>query len=148
MTKPAAAGTQPHDQVAAKFGGKQMIFKINRQDLPAFEAYNGIPAYDLFTRITAGRWTIENIKSVLKFASLPEKKLRELRQYSTTFKLMQTHQYGSLDSFFKENGSHVNATFARNPPAQYAALAQSILAAVLFGIGAEDATFEEENGER
>lgn len=33
-----------HDSVTATFGGRSLTFKIDRQDLPLFEAYAGIPA--------------------------------------------------------------------------------------------------------
>ncbi|MGX9572602.1 hypothetical protein [Mesorhizobium sp. f-mel] len=95
--QPAAAGSPSHDSVVAQFGGRTITFKIDRQDLSSFEAYAGIPAYELFTLITAGRWTVEHLKSVLKFASLPAAELKKIRQFARTLRQMGGHQVGLLD---------------------------------------------------
>ncbi|MGX9574084.1 hypothetical protein [Mesorhizobium sp. f-mel] len=141
--QPASAGSQSHNSVVAKFGGKHINFKIDRQDLSTFEAYAGMSAYEMFSTITAGRWTVEHLKSVLKFASLPASRLKEIRQFARTLRLMGSNQVGLLDQYFKQNSPHINATLSTEPVAQYAVLALSILGGALFGISAADATFDD-----
>ncbi|CAH2408018.1 hypothetical protein [Mesorhizobium ventifaucium] len=131
------------NSVTARFGGRDVTFKIDRQDLPLFEAYAGIPAYEMFTRITAGKWTVENLKSVLTFASVPAGKLAELRQFTGVLRRMASSDTGLLDSYFKGCAPLVRRTLSSNPVAQYALLAQAILAGALFGITAADATFSD-----
>jgi hypothetical protein len=132
-----------HDSVTASFGGRDLTFKIDRQDLPLFEAYSGLPAIEMFMRITGGKWTVEQLKSVLTFASIPAAKLTELRQFSGVLRRMAPSDTGLLDSYFKGCAPLVKRTLGANPVAQYALLAQAIMAGALFGITAADATFSD-----
>lgn len=129
--------------VTARFGGRDLTFKIDRQDVPLFEAYSGLPAIEMFMRITDSRWTVDNLKSVLTFASVPAAKLSELRQFSGALRRMAPSDTGLLDHYFRGCAPHVKRTLGANPLAQYALLAQAIMAGALFGITAADATFSD-----
>ncbi|MER8637656.1 hypothetical protein [Mesorhizobium sp. M1365] len=131
------------NSVTARFGGRDLTFKIDRQDLPLFEAYAGLPAIEMFMRITGGKWTVDNLKTVLRFASVPADRLKELRQFSRTLRHMTPTDSGLLDSYFKGCAPLIKRTLSTNPVAQYALLAQAILAGALFGITAADAIFSD-----
>ncbi|MER9900100.1 hypothetical protein [Mesorhizobium sp. M0130] len=131
------------NSVTARFGGRDLTFKIDRQDLPLFEAFSGLPAIELFMRITGGKWTVDNLKSVLTFASVSADRLKELRQFSRTLRHMTPTDSGLLDHYFKGCAPHIKRTLNANPVAQYALLAQAIIAGALFGISASDAIFSD-----
>ncbi|PTE08209.1 hypothetical protein [Mesorhizobium helmanticense] len=136
-----------HDSVTATFGGREITFKIDRQDLPLFEAYAGIPAIEMFMRITGGRWTVQHLKSVLTLASVSADKLAELRQFTGALRRMAPGDTGLIDSYLKGCAPHVRRTLTANPVAQYAILTQAILAGALFGLSAADATFTEQSAD-
>lgn len=127
--------------VAATFGGSATTLKIERQDLPLFEAYAGVPAYGLFREITRGGWTIDQLRSVLALATIDGGKLKQLRQLRRAIEGMSP--LGPLYPYLADAAAAVDAVFAKNPVAQYAALAQAILAGALFGLADDDAVFAE-----
>jgi hypothetical protein len=127
--------------VAATFGGSAITFKIERQDLPLFEAYAGEPAYGLFREITRGGWTVEQLRSVLAFATIADGRLKQLRQLRRAIEGMSP--LGPLYPYLADAAAAVDAVFAQNPIAQYAGLAQSVLAGSLFGLADDDAVFVE-----
>lgn len=125
-----------HDSVSARIGGRDITFKIARDDLPVFEGYTGYSAFGLFRAIATGAWRVDQIKAVLKFASMSA---------SARKRAVAMAQLGSQP--LPEKPGFIDAVFARNPPAQYATLAASVLGAALFGIDAAEATFTDEEPE-
>jgi len=126
-----------HTSVSAHFGGKQITFAINRDDLPTFEHFSGKSAYLVFKSIAAGCWLVADIQAVLRFASLPEKQLNHYR----TATRAGVHQL--INPALQVRQDHVAATFAANPVAPYAQLAANVLAGALFGLDEVDAVFDD-----
>lgn len=126
-----------HDQVAARFGGRDLTLKIERRDLPAFEAATGESAFAVLKSIHSGTWTVAQIKAVIEFALLSAEDLRNARLLAR----LPWHGLGGVMPVNRE----VERVFATNPPAVYAALAEAVLGAALFGITAEEAVFSDEH---
>lgn len=125
-----------HDQVVARFNGADLVFKIYRADLDTLEAL-GTPAFTLFRNITAGHWTVRQLRLVLAFALAPAGKFAHLG-------LAGSLEIASalVDRYVAD--PRVDAAFAKNPPGDYVPLAQGVLAAAVLGIDEADATFTDE----
>jgi hypothetical protein len=126
------------DSVAARFGGRDLTFKIAREDLMAFEVYAGSSAFALFRRRGAGAWAIDDIKNVLRFALLPARTLEHVRKTASV-----APSKALLQSLVGPSPA-VDEAFNTNPPGQYAALALNVIGAALFGVEGEDAVFTDE----
>lgn len=122
------------DQVKARFGGKDRTFRIAREDLSAFELAAKEPSYALFRTLSAGQWTLAQVRIVIRFANLDAKAMASRRRMAA---------YGLAPGM--ERDDEIDAVLDRNPPAQYAMLAQAILGAALFGLDEADAIFTDED---
>ena len=123
------------DHVVARFNGADLTFKIHRADLDTIEAL-GTPAFHLFRTITAGQWTVRQLRLVLAFALAPAGKFAKLA--------MAGGETANALADMRVVDSRVDAAFAKNPPGDYVPLVQAVLAAALLGIDAADATFSDE----
>lgn len=103
------------DYVDAKFGGKDIRFRLGPKALEWFERLHGSARATLH-RFLGNNWTIYDLKAVLG-ASHPTRLL---------------------------SGSEIDATLAANKPANYVPLATTILVAGLSGIDPESAVFSDE----
>ena len=121
------------DHVKARFGGNDRTFRIAREDVSAFEAAAKEPAYALFRAFSAGHWTLYQVRTVLRFANLDARALAARRPLAALGM-----------AFGMERDAEIDAVLDRNPPAQYAMLAQAILGAALFGLDEAEATFTDE----
>lgn len=123
------------DSISARFGGRDVTFKIERVDLPVFEGHFG-SAFALFQKLSTGVWTTEDVRRVLSFAATP-----------TTAHSMARHCLAHGLSGFgpRPYHAHVDDTLQRNAPGTYAALASLVLGAALFGVSDDEATFTDEN---
>lgn len=128
------------DHVKARFNGADLTFKIARADLDFFEAC-GKPALTLFREITAGEWTVRQLRFVLAFALAPAGKFSKLATTGST-------QVASALADLRVVDARVDAAFAKNPPGDYVPLAQSVLVAALLGVDEAEASFTDEpNGD-
>lgn len=131
-----------HDSVSAKFGGRAVTFKIDRRDLPSFEAMTGASAFATFRRIVNGDWAVADLSRVLRFAALGEKTIKQLRSQAVGKTLVSGGI--AIDGFVDARSpAWVNEALTTQPPAQYAALAVNVLGAALFGVDDEDAMFDD-----
>lgn len=134
------------DRVNAQFGGRDVVFRIDREAIDVFEAFVGVGAFELFKRLAGGEWRIADVKDVLRFALLSKTRIDHLR---TMIAMPVSASYGQLAQgspllrLSVGDNEQVNDVLARNPVAPYAMLAQGILAAVLFGLEEEEALFRE-----
>lgn len=124
-----------HDHVVARFNGADLTFKIHRTDLDTLESL-GTPAFTLFRTITAGHWTVRQLRYVLAFALAPAGKFTKLATAGgeTAKALADLHVVDP----------RVDAAFTKNPPGDYVPLVQAVLAASLLGIDEAEATFTDE----
>ncbi|WP_224701997.1 hypothetical protein [Devosia aquimaris] len=123
------------DHVKARFSGADLTFRIARSDLDTLEAL-GTPAFQLFRTITAGHWTVKQLRFVLAFALAPTGKFTKLATAG-----------GDVAKSLAEMrvvDPRVDAAFAKNPPGDYVPLVQAVLAAALLGIDEADAHFTDE----
>lgn len=124
-----------HDHVVARFNGADLTFRIARTDLDTLEAL-GTPAFTLFRTITAGQWTVRQLRYVLAFALAPAGKFTKLAAAGgETAKALAE---------LRVVDARVDAAFAKNPPGDYVPLVQAVLAASLLGIDEADAKFTDE----
>lgn len=129
-----------HDHVVARFNGADLTFRISRSDLDTLEAL-GTPAFTLFRTITAGHWTVRQLRYVLAFGLAPDGKFARL---GTALTNLPTGDAVKTLVDLKVVDPRVDAAFAKNPPGDYVPLAQAVLAASLLGIDEADATFTDE----
>lgn len=125
-----------HDHVVARFNGADLTFKIHRSDLDTLEAL-GTPAFTLFRNITAGHWTVRQLRFVLAFAQAPAGKFANLARAGSPEVASALADRYVVDS-------RIDAAFAKNPPGTYVPLVQAVLAAAVLGIDEADATFTDE----
>ena len=124
------------DHVVARFNGADLTFKIDRSDLDLFEAF-GTPAFTLFRTITAGHWTVRQLRFVLAFALAPAGKFAKLAVLGSPEIAKVLADRAIVDP-------RVDAAFAKNAPGDYLPLVQAVLAAALLGIDEADAVFTDE----
>jgi hypothetical protein len=125
------------DHVNARFNGQDLTFRIARSDLDTLEAL-GTPAFTLFRNITAGQWTIRQLRFVLAFALAPAGKFAKLAGAGSAEVARALADLRVVDT-------RVDAAFAKNPPGDYVALVQAVLAAAVLGIDEADASFTDES---
>ena len=123
------------DHVNARFNGADLIFRIARSDLDTLEAL-GTPAFQLFRTITAGHWTVRQLRFVLAFALAPSGKFTKLATAGGDV------AKGLADA--RVIDPRVDAAFAKNPPGDYVPLVLAVLAAAVLGIEEADASFTDE----
>ncbi len=138
------------DAVTARFGGRDLTFKIARSALPAFEARMNRTARAVALELMGGDPKIATVRDVLNFAA-PKGLGKHLPM--SDYEIQMASVYRALDRslaeiHFRSNGephrTFVEQVLADNPPAQYAPLAAAVLAAALFGISEDEATFTDE----
>jgi hypothetical protein len=128
-----------HDHVVARFNGADLTFRIARADLDTLEAF-GTPAFRMFRNISASSWTVADLKFVLAFALAPAGRWTKLAGAAANAGPEVAKVLGQASI----SDPRVEAAFAKNPPADYVALAQAVLAAALLGIDQTDAVFSDE----
>ncbi|PWJ84870.1 hypothetical protein C7441_104138 [Pseudaminobacter salicylatoxidans] len=130
------------DGIKARFNGRDMVVKIHREDLPFFE-YRNESAFVIYKRIAAGEWTTSDIAKVLRFALSPRPdRSKPVDAYAAWESLRANlHRIGAVPA---PPPDPIYAALTSRPIAQYAALAQLVLGAALFGIEEADATFTDE----
>lgn len=131
------------DEVRARFGGRDLVFKIPRAHVSGFEAAIGEPAHLRMQRISVGRNNIGEIREVLEYAA-PEGYGKRIP--TTESAVMRASMWRSMDKSLLRTSAKPNfveQTLNMNPPARYAVLAQGIIAACLYGIPEDAATFDE-----
>lgn len=124
------------DHVVARFDGQDLTFRIARSDLDTLEAL-GTPAFTLFRIITAGQWTVKQLRFVLAFALAPAGKFSKLVNAGST-------EIANALADIRVVDPRVDAAFAKNAPGDYVPLVQAVLAAAVLGIDEADATFTDE----
>lgn len=130
------------DGIAARFGGRQVTFRIDRRDLPAFEKMLAIPAPLMLRRLLAGEWTVEGLSRVLRFAALPESALQIMRRgrYAGGHIISTDTLCALVDA---RGPKWVDAVLGKHPPADYVPLGAGVIGAALFGIDEAEATFDD-----
>lgn len=128
-----------HDHVVARFNGADLTFRIARADLDTLEAF-GTPAFRMFRNISAGSWTVADLKFVLAFALAPVGRWAKLAAAAANAGPEVAKALGQANV----SDPRVDAAFAKNPPGDYVPLAQAVLAAALLGIDKADAVFTDE----
>lgn len=126
------------DRIAARFGGKDLTFSINRADLVRFEAAIEEPAQRRLDRIIGGFATISEIIEVIDYAGPPGYG-RPIPSGAVDIMRVRLHRQGRIGG----DQSFSARVLRENPPAKYAVLAQGILAAALHGLPEDAATFDE-----
>lgn len=136
--------------IAATFGGQSIRFELTSDSIAALENSLRVSAFDLLKHMVAGRWTMRQLFLVLS-AAIPsdqsgggpdgtESKAAELER------LVMATSGRTFGQTVVESPA-VKTVLDDNPPARYAALAVAILDAALFGVDAEQATFDEKASE-
>lgn len=118
------------DFIKARFGGKDVTFRIERRDLEAFERYADARAMPLLLALLEKGWGATDVARVLRFATLDA---------ST---LSMTRRTGDVHLHAKQ--TFVDRVLASRPVADYVPLAAAILTAALFGVDEAEATFSDE----
>ncbi len=129
------------DRVTAKFGGKDVIFAINRAELQGFEVAIGEPAQIRLNRLSSGRATIRDIREVLEYAAPPGYGRKIPTDHA---QLMAIELARSFNTHKKRPKTFVSDVLTSNPPLRYAVLAQGTLAAALHGIPETASHFDED----
>jgi hypothetical protein len=131
------------DHVTARFGGRDgLVFGIAREDIPMFETMINEPAQARLARISAGHARVNEIAEVIEYAA--PKGLGKAIPKAGSADAMTVHMKKMLDAHRPAPKTLVSETFAANPPLKYAVLAQGILAAALYGLPEDAATFNED----
>lgn len=129
------------DRVTAKFGGRDLVFALDRGDLQGFEVAIGEPAQIRLNRLLGSRATIKDIREVLEFAAPPGLGRKVPTDQA---QLMAIEFTRNFDIHKSRPKTFVSGVLASHPPLRYAVLAQGILAAALHGIPVSAATFDED----
>jgi hypothetical protein len=130
------------DSIKARFNGADYAMKIHREDVPIFEVQHEATAFDLYHRIAGGMWSVKDIANVIRFATSKRPDRRNIA-FDPAF-ILKYRQGDFLKALGARGPDLVDKAFATKPIAQYAALAQLVLGAALFGIDEADATFTDE----
>jgi len=124
------------DEVKARFGGHDLVFKLPREKLPLFENSVGKPAQLLLRNLSAGLSTVNDIATVLE-ASAPRGWGNRGGISIVGMNAALTRGLGAVPL------SKVEQVLRDNPPMKYAVLAQGVLAAALHGLPINVAVFDE-----
>lgn len=109
------------DYINARFNGADVRFHLKRERLAAFEGLTG-SAFALMRRITGGTWTVEDIRTVLRF-SYP-------------------NGFGQLS-----DNTPIGRAIKKHGAATYAPLCAMVLTAALAGLPEASANFSDEDDE-
>ncbi len=137
--------SQKTDEVKARFGGRDLVFKIERFDLISFERAINRPVIALFEQFGAGRWTAHDVQFILNWSApygLAEKPRRQdqidvhspnavaaMKEYLAT-----RQQIVRGEKPAEKPATFVEATVQANGIGRYVSLAHAVLAAALYGI--------------
>jgi hypothetical protein len=132
------------DEIKARFGGRDLVFKIPRDQLEGFEIAIGEPAAVRFRRIVAGMASAEQVREVIEYAAptglgqpIPQSKIDA--DGARMIRLMRSNSSAAAPRTFVSNA------LSSRPPARYALLAQAVIAACIYGLPAEAAVFDEDD---
>ncbi len=110
--------------------------EIHRNHLRYFEAIHG-PALHLMNRIRDLVWGVEDIRSIIAFATSPRPKDGEsVESFRLAWLMSETTR--------RATSSWLDEAFATHGPVRYSGLALGILGAALVGLPPESATFDDE----
>lgn len=137
------------DHIKARFGGRDLVFKIPRDHLAGFEAGIGEPAAIRFRRLVAGGASFQDVRKVLEYAA-PAGLGRPIPQNDMDVMREQLFNSAHPATFapISDQASFVAKTLAANPPAKYALLAQVVIAACLYGVPEDAGGFDEDEVEQ
>lgn len=121
-------------RVRARFGGRDVTFQMTPDDVPAFEQIHG-SAFGFYKDLQDGRWTVENLRTILGFASMSDKDRATISKSA---------RWGMAAVSMTKRNAHVDKVLATKPIAIYSGLARLILASAIFGIDDADAYFSDE----
>lgn len=124
------------NEVKARFGGHDLVFKLPREKLPLFENSVGRPAQVILRDLTNGFATVNDIITVLE-SSAPRGWGNRGGVAIVGLNAALTRGLGTAPP------SKVEQVLRDNPPMRYSILAQGILAAALHGLPEDVATFDE-----
>lgn len=152
------APTKKTDEVKARFGGRDLVFKIERTDMVAFERAINRPVIFILDQMNAGRWTAHDVEFILNWAApegLSTKPARgdELDMFGpdsiAAMKeyLTRRQQAARGEKPGAPKLTFVEAVLAENGHGKYAVLAQAILGAALFGLPEDGASFSDEEAD-
>jgi hypothetical protein len=122
------------DHVNARFGGRDLTFKLDRDKIPFIEDFLGEPLAVRWRKILAGDARVAEVQQVVELAAPSGLGIRQPANEIDVFRIRP----GML-----RKPTWVAKVFADNPPARYAVLAQAVIAAALTGIPIEAANFDE-----
>ena len=120
--------------IRARIGGRDMLFQMTPDDVPAFEQMYG-SAFGFYGRLREGNWTVADLAALLNFASMSDKDRATVAKSA---------RYGMAASSMAKANAHVSHVLASRPVAIYSGLARLILASAIFGIDDADAHFTDE----
>lgn len=130
------------DAVTAHFGGRDLAFKLDRDNLPYIEDYLGEPLQVRWRKIMAGDARVAEVQEVVELAAPAGLGIKQPKDEMDVFRIKMTRMGGAIPRAGRTR-SWVGKVFADKPPARYAVLAQGIIAACLTGIPPEAAHFDE-----
>lgn len=127
------------DCIAARISGVDYTCRIHRGDLAYFEALHG-PIQAVFDRVRDGRWTINQLLSVLDFAVGPRP------SHTDAPEVFAMHR--ELDAKLRrgpsEDGAKVAQALNANGPGIYVPLVLGVLAACIWGVEDAEAHFSDQ----
>lgn len=124
------------DHVNARFGGRDLTFKLDRDKIPFIEDFLGEPLAVRWRKILAGDARVAEVQQVVELAAPAGLGIKQPADAVDVFRIRPS-------MMLKGQRTWVAKVFADKPPARYAILAQGIIAAALTGIPAEAAHFDE-----
>lgn len=132
--------TLPAKAIKAKFGGRDLVFELDRSKLPEIEIMLGEPAQRRLARITAFMATVEEIREVLDYAA-PAGLGREVPKRQEA---MYREMTRTIEAIRGKPRTFIGDVLSSNPPLKYSVLAQGVLAAALHGLPPDAAEFNED----
>lgn len=124
------------DHVTARFGGRDLTFKLDRSKIPYIESFLGEPLQVRWRKIMEGVARTAEVQQVVELAAPNGLGIKQPKDEMDVFRIR-------VPMFSRGPSTWVGKVFADNPPARYSILAQGIIAAALTGIPAEAAHFDE-----
>lgn len=125
------------DYVTAKFGGRDLRFKLDRDKIPYIEDYLGEPLQVRWRKIMAGDARVAEVQQIVELAAPSGLGIKQPADAVDVFRIRPS-------MMLKGQRTWVAKVFADKPPARYAILAQGIIAAALTGIPEGAAHFSED----
>ncbi|MBN9468989.1 MAG: hypothetical protein J0J10_09480 [Bosea sp.] len=121
------------DAVTAHFGGRDLIFKLDRDKIPYIEDHLGEPLQVRWRKIMAGTARVAEVQEVVELAAPAGLGIKQPKDDIEVFRIKMARMGGAIPQSGRTR-TWVGKVFAENPPARYAVLAQGIIAACLTGI--------------